>query len=96
MTDISAMEARLNAQTKLLEEAQLFLKIFKEQEGEFKSLQDYYYSDQYLVDMDAANRGEFDKIPCGVLSEDAIYNLITDRQALAIQLLEVATQILKG
>lgn len=60
MTDISAMEARLNAQTKLLEEAQLFLKIFKEQEGEFKSLQDYYYSDQYLVDMDAANRGEFD------------------------------------
>ncbi|WP_321537756.1 DUF4298 domain-containing protein [Streptococcus suis] len=43
-----------------------------------------------MEDLDLSNNGYFDGIPCGVLSEDGVYNLLFDRSNLASQLRELA------
>lgn len=53
-------------------------------------LLDYYQSQTYMEDLDLSNKGYFDGIPCGVLSEDGVYNLLFDRSNLASQLRELA------
>lgn len=95
MQRIQEMEEKLNHQVDMLRQLEEVAKAYEANQHEYQDLQDYYYSDQYMQDFDAAGRGEYDKIPAGVLSEDAIYNLITDRQQVAIQLLELATKMLK-
>ena len=56
-------------------------------------LLDYYQSQTYMEDLDLSNKGCFDGIPCGVLSEDGVYNLLFDRPNLASQLRELADML---
>lgn len=95
MQRIEEMEKNLHHQVEMLRQLEEVAKAYEASQSEYQDLQDYYYSDQYMQDFDAAGRGEFDKIPAGILSEDAIYNLIMDRQQVAISLLELATKMLK-
>lgn len=56
----------------------------------------YYGSAEWFSDFDDSNSGKLpDGIKCGVLSEDSIYDLLAENRALAIEMLEVATKILK-
>lgn len=55
----------------------------------------YYGSADWFTDMDAANNGEV-SVKCGVLTEDAPYDAISDIRQNAIRMLEYATDILKA
>lgn len=46
-----------------------------------------------MENLDLSNKGYFDGIPCGVLSEDRVYNLLFDRPNLASQLRELADML---
>ena len=47
-------------------------------------------------DVDAYNAGNIPPdVPCGVLSEDAIYDLFFEYQNIAIRMLELATTMVK-
>ena len=56
-------------------------------------LLDYYQSQTYMENLDLSNKGYFDGIPCGVLSEDRVYNLLFDRSNLASQLRELSDML---
>ncbi len=59
-------------------------------QSSYLRLLDYYQSQTYMEDLNLSNTGCFDGIPCGVLSEDGVYNLLFDRSNLASQLRELA------
>ena len=58
-------------------------------QSSYLRLLDYYQSQTYMEDLDLSNKGYFDGIPCGLLSEDGVYNLLFDRPNLASQLREL-------
>ena len=62
-------------------------------QSSYLRLRDYYQSQTYMEDLDLSNKGYFDGIPCGVLSEDRVYNLLFDRPNLASQLRELADML---
>ena len=62
-------------------------------QSSYLRLLDYYQSQTYMEDLDLSNKGCFDGIPCGVLSEDGVYNLLFDRPNLASQLRELADML---
>ncbi len=62
-------------------------------QSSYLRLLDYYQSQTYMEDLDLSNKGYFDGIPCGVLSECGVYNLLFDRPNLAGQLRELADML---
>ena len=62
-------------------------------QSSYLRLLDYYQSQTYMEDLDLSNKGCFDGIPCGVLSEDRVYNLLFDLPNLASQLRELADML---
>lgn len=74
-------------------------KAFDEYEAaqkDYRKLSDYYGSVRWMDDYEA---GEAGKLPAdlkrGVLSEDAVYDLITDNHDLAVRMLKVITKALE-
>ena len=66
-------------------------------QSDIKSLNDYYGSSEWYQDIDDDKLGLLPKdINKGILSEDAIYNLLMNNKEIAIDMLEVATNILKN
>ena len=62
-------------------------------QSSYLRLLDYYQSQTYMENLDLSNKGYFDGIPCGVLSEDRVYNLLFDLPNLASQLRELADML---
>ncbi len=57
----------------------------------------YYGSADWHEDREARARGELPAdLKCGVLSEDLVYDVITDVRDAAFQMLELATDVLKN
>ena len=54
---------------------------------------EYYGSEEWFDDREAEIPGD---VPAGVLSEDLVYDLITDLRDTAFQMLELSTDILKN
>ncbi|MEL3908118.1 MAG: DUF4298 domain-containing protein [Treponemataceae bacterium] len=93
---ISYFENILNEQIEIIEKVNKLLNKIKSSQKEYKKLTKYYYSEQRDDDLIADEKGEIPpSIKRGVLSEDGIYNLITDYQQTAIEMLEVATAMIK-
>ena len=81
---------------KLLEDLSKSLKEFKDHQKDFEKLEEYYYSDDFLKDHDASDRGEIsDNINQGILTEDAIYDLLGDNYYMARELLDLANYIIQ-
>ena len=57
------------------------------------SLYKYYGSEDYFKDVDDSNKGLFVDLKCGILSEDAIYDLLVNNHDLAIRMLKLGTKI---
>ncbi|MGI6259022.1 MAG: DUF4298 domain-containing protein [Anaerolineaceae bacterium] len=90
------METILDDHQALIDQLEALLKAFSEHQKEYRQLADYYSSQQFLTDFDEANSPDFPKdIKCGVLSEDAVFNLLTENHQIALQMLEIALNILK-
>lgn len=69
---------------------------FKENYLEYLKLRDYYQSEAWFEDYQLYEK---DLIPgnqtCAILSEDAIYNLMADNHQLSLDLLDMASKMLK-
>ncbi|HEM5490690.1 TPA: DUF4298 domain-containing protein [Streptococcus suis] len=92
---VEQMESIFNSQIQLVSALRTILEQVETSQPAYLELLDYYQSSTFLEDMDLADRGEFKHLPCGVLSEDGVYNLLVDRKELTkmmkkcIHLLEI-------
>src|SRR3712207_288295 len=93
---ITVMEIILDNHSKKLQELNALLDYLKDNQEDFNKLIDYYYSDQRQEDLANEEKGLIDKeLKRGVLSEDAIYNLMTDYYGASIKMLELSTGYFK-
>ena len=93
---INKMEDILNNHEKLLSDLNTVLDLIEKNKVNYDELMEYYYSDKRYEDLEDDNNNLIPKdLKRGVLSEDEIYNLITDYNSTGIRLLEVALKILK-
>ena len=93
---IQRMEGYLNDYAKTLEETKKALDRLKEHQESYIQLRDYYSSHAYFNDLDLSNQADFPAdLPCGVLSEDAVYDLLDEHFEMGVELLEIATKMIK-
>ena len=80
---IQQMEGVLNTSEALIKELYEVLERWEAHQSALKQLIAYYESEQWMEDYDASNEGQLPKdMPQGVLSEDAVYNVIADVENL--------------
>ena len=61
-----------------------------------KRLEHYYFEGDWREDFEAYENSEVPKEqPCGVLSEDLVFNVSVAQHSLAIEYLKVVTKILE-
>lgn len=76
------MEAALNAWSELGNRAELLLEQMEAAAPQLEALIRYYSSPQWQLDYQRSNRGEYpEELPQGVLSEDAVFDLLTQLYA---------------
>ena len=93
---VEEMEKRLNRLSPLVEQYARATEAFIQAREDMKALFAYYGSPEWYADLDAQARGEIPpEVPCGVLAEDLVYDLITRTHDTAIEMLEAATEALK-
>lgn len=93
---IERMESILDKSTGAISELAAAIEKYSALIGNITELSKYYGSAEWFSDVGDSNNGKLPKdLKCGVLSEDAVYDLLTDNRTLAITMLEVATKILK-
>lgn len=94
--DVIENEKRLNELTNLFEELNIILDKLETKTQDLNIIKDYYGSCEYKKDFDISNHtGEYSDIAHGVLSEDAVYDLIGDSHHTSIRMLEIATKMIK-
>ena len=72
------------------------LKDFRYHQKELEKLEKYYYSEDFMRDYDASNKGEISsEINQGILTEDAIYDLLGDNYYMAREMLDLANYIIQ-
>ncbi len=95
LENIRRMEEILNRTESFLEEANRLLQRWEALRPDTQRLEKYYYSKQWRKDHEASNRGEIPEgMPHGVLSEDAIYNLLGDEHFTALAFLKHITKVI--
>ena len=93
---IDKMEKILNNSTKLLEELEEILNKLDEDSKNYNELLKYYYSKNWAKDKEDFEKDLLPDVEAaGVLTEDSIYDMMTTSSGLAIQMLELATIMLK-
>ncbi len=93
---IEKMEGILNRYREKLDGANRVLAELEEAQTEYQQLREYYGSEEFFKDTEDADTGRLPgNVPCGVLSGDAVSDLITDQFNLAVRMLELSSQILQ-
>ncbi len=93
---ITEMETIRVQQDKLLDELNQLLDALDAHREEYRNLVAYYYSEQRNQDLDDdANHRIPEDLARGVLSEDAIFDLIGDYRDTAIRMMETGVQMIK-
>ena len=94
---IKEMEACLDASEKAIQGLSKALELFESVQPQFRKLCDYYSSDQWVEDYEDDENG---KLPAdlkrGVLSQDTVYDLITENRELLVQMLKIAASTLES
>ena len=73
------------------------LEAFDGIQDDVKELSAYYESDEWRDDFEADDAGKLPKdLKRGVLSEDGIYDVLSDHYALTVRLLDTVSAILKN
>lgn len=94
--DVIKYEKILNESETIFEELLTVLDKLNNKLDDFNSLKDYYGSEEYRHDVSVSNStDEYNDIACGVLTEDAVYDVIGTSYTASIEMLETATKILK-
>ena len=91
ITRIGINETRLNTACDATKELEHAMETLESLQPEILALYAYYTSQTWLADHDSMVRNEVPEgLPCGVLTEDAVYDLMTDHMRLAARLRELA------
>jgi len=94
---IKKMENHLNNSEDGLKKIESALEKFKKVQSEIKELDNYYGSEEWFSDIEEYdNRNVSSNVNAGVLSEDAAYDVLMRNREIAIEMLEIATAILKN
>ena len=92
---ISEMENLLNEAESFLVEAEQFLEKWQTFLPKMKTLEHYYFDGDWRADYRAYEEGEIpENMPCGVLSEDLVFNASTEHHSLAIEYFKVFVKVL--
>ena len=84
---ITHMESLLDKSTEIINRLEQALKDFNALQPDIAELEAYYTSPQWRKDFEADEAGKLPKdLKRGVLSEDGIYDLLTDYQCLQYQI----------
>ncbi|OOF50315.1 hypothetical protein BKK54_06620 [Rodentibacter genomosp. 1] len=95
LAQIAEMENLLDESTDFLAEIGDFLEKWQAFLPKIKKLEQYYFAGDWRDDYEAYEQGEIPKeMPCGVLSQDLVFNASAEHQDLAIEYLKVITMIL--
>lgn len=93
---INKMEKILDSHQELIDKLNTILDEFEASQESYQELREYYASEEYMEDVEKSNNGEIpEEIKCGVLSEDAVFDLIGDNFYAGIRLLELGTKVMK-
>ena len=93
---IQKMEGCLNKYAQVLADAQKALDQLERCQSDYIQLRDYYTGQNFFDDLAYSNSPEYpENIACGVLSEDAVYDLMGDHFETAINLLDLSSAMLK-
>ncbi|MBO4861985.1 MAG: DUF4298 domain-containing protein [Firmicutes bacterium] len=94
---IMQMEDCLDTSASAVRKLEAALDEYEAAQKQYKRLSDYYGSAQWMRDYEADEAGKLPKeIKRGVLSEDAVYDLIIENRELVIRMLKLATAALEG
>lgn len=94
---IREMEACLDASEKAIRDLSEALSAYEAVQPQYRKLSDYYGSDLWLRDFEADEAGKFPRdLKRGVLSEDGVYDLITENRELLVRMLKLVTGALES
>ncbi len=90
---IQEMEKLLNECRKVLDDCDKALSDFRSIQQKIEELEAYYTGKKWMKDYDDYVMGRIPKdLPCGVLSEDAVYDLLTQNRDLILEMLELTKE----
>ena len=93
---IRDMESCLDASEKAIRELSEVLSAYEEAQLQYRKLSDYYGSDQWMQDYADDEAGKLPRdLKRGVLSEDGVYDLITENRELLVRMLRLVTSALE-
>ena len=93
---ITEMEGCLNASEKAIRQLSEALSAFEEVRDSYGKLSDYYGSEEWMHDYADDEAGKLPRdLKRGVLSEDAVYDLITENRELLVRMLKLVTRALE-
>ena len=94
---IKQMEEYLDASAAAVKKLAEAMDEYGSVQKQYKKLSDYYGSPRWMKDFEADEKG---KLPAdlkrGVLSEDAVYDLIIENRELVIRMLKISTEALEN
>ena len=94
---IREMESCLDASERAIRELSEALSAFETVQPQYGKLSDYYGSDLWRLDFETDEAGKLPRdLKRGVLSEDAVYDLITEYRELLVRMLRLATGALES
>ena len=87
---IQENEERLDKIISVVKELENALNNFEDIQNIIKELELYYGSENWFKDKDAHDKGEIKNIKAGVLSEDAVWNTLTDIREIYERMYEIS------
>ena len=93
---IAQMEEYLDASAAAVKKLDAAMEEYEAVQKQFKKLSDYYGSTQWMKDFEADEAGKLPKdLKRGVLSEDAVYDLIIENRELVVRMMKLAAKALE-
>ncbi len=90
---IQEMEKLLNECRKVLDNYDKALDDYKSVQEKIEKLEAYYTSKRWMKDYEDYEAGKIPKdLPCGVLSEDAVYDLLTENRDMILEMMDLAKE----
>ncbi len=94
---IQKMEHCFDASENAVRQLSEALSAFEEAQPLYRMLSDYYGSDQWLQDYEDDEAGKLPRdLKRGVLSQDAVYDLLTENRELLVRMLRLVTGALES
>ena len=94
---IKQMEEFLDASAEAVKKLSDALDSYEAVQKQYKKLSDYYGSVRWMKDFEADEAGKLPKdLKRGVLSEDAVYDLIIENRELVVRMLKLASSALEN